>query len=116
MLHLYVYPSGYNCCTDGIYQRVILLDKVFDFTSYYGTTSGEICKPWTCDSNKVQLAINANKYGLPSLISSRKLMRNSWCSSSYAKSKATWNVAGASKALKVSSNKTLLGKGAMGGL
>ncbi|KAJ6568413.1 pectin lyase-like protein [Mycena vulgaris] len=81
--------------------RVILLESLFDFTSNEGTTSGTICKPWTCSPNP-QVAIDAN----------------SWCEvnePSAAKSTATWNVAG-TKPLVVGSNKTLLGKGSAGGI
>lgn len=31
--------------------RVILLDKVYDFTSAEGTVTGTACKPWTCSPN-----------------------------------------------------------------
>ena len=31
--------------------RVILLDKMFDFTSAEGTVTGPACKPWTCSPN-----------------------------------------------------------------
>lgn len=81
--------------------RVILLDKIYDFTSNDGTTTGTICKPWTCSPNP-QFAIDAN----------------SWCEKEQpnaAKSKATYPVAG-TKPLVVGSNKTLLGKGSSGGI
>ncbi|CAA2976694.1 pectin lyase [Olea europaea subsp. europaea] len=67
---------------------------------YYGTQTGKICKPWTCSSGTTQFAIDS---------------ANSWCVREQPKAPtgtATWNVAGASKALTVASNKTLLGKGA----
>ncbi|KAJ7173438.1 pectin lyase-like protein [Mycena filopes] len=81
--------------------RVILLESIYDFTSNEGTTTGTICKPWTCSPNP-QFAIDAN----------------SWCENdepSAAKSTGTWYVAG-TKPLTVASNKTLLGKGSSGGL
>lgn len=31
--------------------RVILLESIYDFTSNEGTTTGTICKPWTCSPN-----------------------------------------------------------------
>lgn len=31
--------------------RVILLDKIYDFTSAEGTVTGAACKPWTCSPN-----------------------------------------------------------------
>ncbi|KAJ7803200.1 pectate lyase [Mycena olivaceomarginata] len=81
--------------------RVILLESIYDFTSNEGTTTGTICKPWTCSPNP-QFAIDAN----------------SWCENdepSAAKSTATYYVAG-TKPLVVASNKTLLGKGSAGGI
>ncbi|KAJ7114075.1 pectin lyase fold/virulence factor [Mycena epipterygia] len=81
--------------------RVILLESVYDFTSNEGTTTGTVCKPWTCSPNP-QLAIDAN----------------SWCEnyeSSAAKSTATYYTAGTTP-LVVGSNKTLLGKGSAGGI
>ncbi|KIM22250.1 polysaccharide lyase family 1 protein [Serendipita vermifera MAFF 305830] len=84
--------------------RTIVLTSTFDFTSYYGTTSGKICKPWTCSPNP-QVAIDSN----------------SWCENyqpSAATGTASWYVAGTgySYMLKVGSNKTLLGKGSSAGL
>ncbi|KAF8159857.1 pectate lyase [Crassisporium funariophilum] len=81
--------------------RVILLDKVFDYTSAEGTITGAACAPWTCSPNP-QLAIDAN----------------SWCENyeaGAAKTTVTYNVAGTTP-LKVGSNKTLLGKGSSGGI
>ncbi|KAJ7777140.1 pectin lyase-like protein [Mycena metata] len=81
--------------------RVILLESIYDFTSNEGTTTGTICKPWTCSPNP-QVAIDAN----------------SWCEDdepSAAKSTATWYKAGTTP-LAVASNKTLLGKGSSGGI
>ena len=31
--------------------RVIVLDKIFDFTNDEGTVTGAGCKPWTCSPN-----------------------------------------------------------------
>jgi pectin lyase len=31
--------------------RVIVLDKVYDFTNSEGTVTGKGCKPWTCSPN-----------------------------------------------------------------
>ncbi|KAF8608769.1 putative pectin lyase precursor [Ceratobasidium sp. AG-I] len=81
--------------------RVILLDKIFDFTDTEGSTSGTACAPWTCSPNP-QLAIDAN----------------GWCESQYpnaATSTVTYKKAGVS-AITVASNKTLLGKGSAGGI
>ncbi|KAF4611213.1 hypothetical protein D9613_006663 [Agrocybe pediades] len=81
--------------------RVILLDKMFDFTSAEGTVTGTGCKPWTCSPNP-QLAIDANN----------------WCENyepSAAKTTITYYKAGTTP-LKVASNKTLLGKGSSGGI
>ncbi|KAG8764076.1 hypothetical protein FRC12_008287 [Ceratobasidium sp. 428] len=81
--------------------RVILLDKIFDFTDTEGSTTGTACAPWTCSPNP-QLAIDANN----------------WCESQYpsaAKSTVTYKAAGVS-AITVNSNKTLLGKGSAGGI
>ncbi|KAF6754575.1 pectate lyase [Ephemerocybe angulata] len=81
--------------------RVIVLDKVFDYSSSEGTTSGTACKPWTCSPNP-QLAINANN----------------WCTTEYPSASTTtvtYNTAGLTP-LKVGSNKTLLGKGSNAGI
>lgn len=84
--------------------RTIVLTSIFDFTSYYGSTTGKICKPWTCSPNP-QYAIDSN----------------SWCEnyeSSAATGTATWYNSGTSTSysLKVGSNKTLLGKGSNAGI
>ncbi|KAG8840452.1 hypothetical protein FRB91_006073, partial [Serendipita sp. 411] len=84
--------------------RTIVLTSIFDFTSYYGSTSGTICKPWTCTPNP-QVAID----------------QNSWCENyepSAATGTASWYVSGTgySYSLKVGSNKTLLGKGSSAGI
>ncbi|TEB33083.1 pectate lyase [Coprinellus micaceus] len=81
--------------------RVIVLDKIFDFTSSEGTARITACEPWTCSPN-AQLALDTN----------------SWCSNYYpnaAKTTVTYNKAGLNP-LKVGSNKTLLGKGSNGGI
>ncbi|KIY72357.1 polysaccharide lyase family 1 protein [Cylindrobasidium torrendii FP15055 ss-10] len=81
--------------------RVIVLNKVFDFTSNEGTTTGKACKPWTCSPNP-QLAIDAN----------------SWCEnyeSGAATTTVTYNKAGVTP-LKVGSNKTILGSGSNAGI
>ncbi|TFK39503.1 pectin lyase fold/virulence factor [Crucibulum laeve] len=81
--------------------RVIVLDKIYDFTGSEGTVTGSACAPWTCTPNP-QLAINAN----------------SWCDNyepSASKTTVTYDKAGTTP-LKVASNKTLLGKGSSGGL
>ncbi|KAF8900932.1 pectin lyase fold/virulence factor [Mucidula mucida] len=41
--------------------RTIVLTSVFDFTSNEGTTTGKICKPWTCSPNP-QSAIDQNEW------------------------------------------------------
>ncbi|KAJ7663934.1 pectin lyase-like protein [Mycena polygramma] len=75
--------------------RVILLESIYDFTSNEGTTTGTICKPWTCSPNPQARCENYEP--------------------SAAKSTATYYVAG-TKPLVVASNKTLLGKGSSGGI
>ncbi|PVF92516.1 putative pectin lyase precursor [Serendipita vermifera] len=85
-------------------QRTIVLTSTFDFTNYYGSTSGKYCKPWTCSPNP-QLAID----------------QNSWCENYYpsaATGTASWYISGTgySYSLKVGSNKTLLGKGSSAGI
>ncbi|KAG8843313.1 hypothetical protein FRC20_004008 [Serendipita sp. 405] len=84
--------------------RTIVLTSIFDFTNYYGTASGKICKPWTCSPNP-QVAID----------------QNSWCENyqpSAATGTASWYVSGTgySYSLKVGSKKTLLGKGSSAGI
>ncbi|THU86026.1 pectin lyase-like protein [Dendrothele bispora CBS 962.96] len=81
--------------------RVIVLDRVWDFTNNEGTTTGKACKPWTCSPNP-QLAIDAN----------------SWCENAEglsATTTVTYSTAGTNP-LKVASNKTLLGKGNNAGI
>lgn len=82
--------------------RVIVLDKMYDFTSSEGTTTSKGCKPWTC-SPSPQLAIDG---------------ANSWCSREQPKAATTtitYNKAGIIP-LKVGNNKTLLGKGNNAGI
>ncbi|KAB5588372.1 hypothetical protein CTheo_8185 [Ceratobasidium theobromae] len=79
--------------------RVILLDKTFDFTDSEGSVTSKACKPWTCSPNP-QIAIDANE----------------WCEHyepNAATTTVTYKKAGVS-AIKVASNKTLLGKGSAG--
>ncbi|KAJ1304539.1 hypothetical protein OPQ81_005680 [Rhizoctonia solani] len=81
--------------------RVILLDKTYDFTDSEGSVTAKACKPWTCSPNP-QLAIDANE----------------WCEHyepNAAMTTVTYKKAGTS-AIKVASNKTLLGKGTAGGI
>lgn len=84
--------------------RTIVISTTYDFTNYYGSTSGKICKPWTCSPNP-QFAID----------------QNNWCAN-YQPSAATgtdsWYKSGTgySYLLKVASNKTLLGKGSSAGI
>ncbi|CAE6375881.1 unnamed protein product [Rhizoctonia solani] len=79
--------------------RVILLDKTYDFTDLEGSETGKVCKPWTC-SPGAQVAIDVN----------------GWCAREQKNAPtdtATWKKAGLT-AIKVGSNKTLLGKGTAG--
>ncbi|KAH7345688.1 putative pectin lyase D [Rhizoctonia solani] len=81
--------------------RTILLDKIYDFTDTEGSTTGTACAAWTCSPNP-QLAIN----------------QNGWCdnySAGSAKTTVTYKKAGVN-AIRVNSNKTLLGKGKAGGI
>lgn len=66
--------------------RVIVLDKIFDFTTSEGTTTGSVCIPWTCSPNPQQAVADST-----------------WCDP-YAKTTGTWNVAGKT-ALRVGPNK-----------
>ncbi|GAB1521374.1 hypothetical protein RhiTH_004469 [Rhizoctonia solani] len=81
--------------------RVILLDKTYDFTDSEGSVTAKACKPWTCSPNP-QLAIDANE----------------WCEHyepNAAMTTVTYKKAGTT-AIKVASNKTLLGKGTAGAI
>ncbi|KAG9047775.1 hypothetical protein FS837_001483 [Tulasnella sp. UAMH 9824] len=79
--------------------RTIILTKIFDFTSYYGTTTGQACKPWTCSPNPQML-----------------LVVSAGGCENYTKYSVTYNTAGATKNLVVASNKTLLGQGSNAGI
>ncbi|KIO24882.1 hypothetical protein M407DRAFT_25742 [Tulasnella calospora MUT 4182] len=79
--------------------RTIILTKIFDFTSYYGTTSGQACKPWSCSPNP-QMLLSTSVGGCEN----------------YTKYNVTYNTAGASKNLVVASNKTILGQGSNAGI
>ncbi|KAG8796676.1 hypothetical protein FRC16_009591 [Serendipita sp. 398] len=83
--------------------RTIILTTMFDFSNYYGTTTGTICKPWSCSPNP-QWMIDSS---------------NHWCDS-YASTKTTGTYynsgTSTSYALKVGSNKTLLGQGSSAGI
>lgn len=80
--------------------RIIVLTKIFDFTSYYGTTNGKACKLWTCTNGyNPQMTID-NSTGQ--------------CSGQTLYD-ATYYNSGASKALVVKSNKTIIGKGSSAG-
>ncbi|KAF9530574.1 putative pectin lyase D [Crepidotus variabilis] len=81
--------------------RVIVLDKIYDFTDSEGSATGTACAPWTCSPNP-QLAID----------------QNSWCENyeaGAAKTTVTYKKAGITP-IAVGSNKTLLGKGKAGGI
>ncbi|KAG8959985.1 hypothetical protein FRC00_001008 [Tulasnella sp. 408] len=78
-------------------KRIIVLTKIFDFTSYYGTTNGKACKPWTCSNgSSPQMTIDSG--GGQTLYS------------------VTYYNSGANKALVVNSNKTIIGKGSSAGI
>ncbi|KAF9022749.1 pectin lyase-like protein [Hymenopellis radicata] len=81
--------------------RTIVLTSVFDFTASEGTTTGKICKPWTCSPNP-QVAID----------------QDSWCEKyeSGAETRTATYDNAALKPLTVGSNKTLLGKGSNAGI
>ncbi|KAG8792245.1 hypothetical protein FRC12_006698 [Ceratobasidium sp. 428] len=73
--------------------RVILLDKIYDFTDAEGSVTGSVCSPWSCSPNPQQL-IDSSAGGCEN----------------YSKKKA------ATTGITVGSNKTLLGKGSSGGI
>ncbi|KAG8992488.1 hypothetical protein FRB90_000999 [Tulasnella sp. 427] len=82
-------------------KRIIILTKIFDFTSYYGTTSGTACKLWTCTNGySPQMTIN-NSVGQ--------------CDGQTLYS-VTYYTSGSSKALTVNSNKSIIGKGSSAGI
>ncbi|KAK1236070.1 hypothetical protein PQX77_000660 [Marasmius sp. AFHP31] len=79
--------------------RVILLDKIYDFTNEYGTVSYQACSPWTCSPNP-QSILNTL-----SGTCDGQTIRN-----------VTVNKAGFQTRLGVGSNKTLMGKGSNAGI
>ncbi|KAJ7476745.1 putative pectin lyase D [Mycena latifolia] len=90
--------------------RVILLTTMMDFTTFsvgiggfeVGTSTAELCSPWSCTPNPQQKINTANNF----------------CAQYPGKTNATFNNAGTTNSfyLFVGSNKTLLGKGANAGL
>ncbi|KAG8946400.1 hypothetical protein FRC04_011846 [Tulasnella sp. 424] len=81
--------------------RTIVLTKIFDFTTYYGTTSGQACKPWTCTNGATpQMLLDTSVGGCEN----------------YTKYPVTYYTAGSNTNLVVKSNKTLLGKGSSAGI
>ncbi|KAG8992487.1 hypothetical protein FRB90_000998, partial [Tulasnella sp. 427] len=82
--------------------RIIVLTKIFDYTSYYGTTNGKACKPWTCTNGYTpQMTIDSG---------------GGQCDSSLTLYDVTYYNSGANKALVVNSNKTIIGKGSSAGI
>ncbi|VDC05115.1 unnamed protein product [Peniophora sp. CBMAI 1063] len=73
--------------------RVIILDRMWDFSSDEGTETSTGCAPWDCTPNPQQ-ALNVIN----------------WCSSSYPTVSVTYNVSSTSP-LYVGSNKSIIGKG-----
>ncbi|KAG8946409.1 hypothetical protein FRC04_011855 [Tulasnella sp. 424] len=81
--------------------RTIVLTKVFDFTTYYGTTTGPACKPWTCTNGATpQMLLSGSAGGCENL-------------TTYT---VTYYTSGSKKNLVVNSNKTLLGQGSSAGM
>ncbi|KAG8964660.1 hypothetical protein FRC05_003619 [Tulasnella sp. 425] len=81
--------------------RTIVLTKVFDFTTYYGTTTGPACKPWTCTNGATpQMLLSTSAGGCENLTTSS----------------VTYYTSGSNKNLVVNSNKTLLGQGSSAGI
>ncbi|KAG8931368.1 hypothetical protein FRC01_001426 [Tulasnella sp. 417] len=77
-------------------KRIIVLNKIFDFTSYYGTTNGKACKPWTCTNGaSPQMTIDSG---------------GGQCDASLTLYSVTYYNSGANKALVVNSNKTIIGQ------
>ncbi|KAG9035317.1 hypothetical protein FS842_003724 [Serendipita sp. 407] len=101
-------------------RRTIVLTSIFDFTSYYGTTSRyEIaqCDPYQLNLRSPQNDLQAVDVPNPQVA----IDQNSWCENyepSAATGTASWYVSGTgySYSLKVGSNKTLLGKGSSAGI
>ncbi|KAG8939386.1 hypothetical protein FRC00_013938, partial [Tulasnella sp. 408] len=82
-------------------KRIIVLTKIFDYTSYYGTTNGKACKSWTCTNGKNPQMTLDNSTGQ--------------CSGQTLYD-VTYYTSGSSKALVVNSNKTIIGKGSSAGI
>ncbi|KAH7100210.1 putative pectin lyase precursor [Auriculariales sp. MPI-PUGE-AT-0066] len=78
--------------------RVINLDRIWDFTTYYGTVTGQYCKPWTCSPNPQYLLNSVSGCGSNTLYT------------------ATYYKAGSETSLSVGSNKTIRGIGSNAGL
>ncbi|KAG9110670.1 hypothetical protein FRC07_008162, partial [Ceratobasidium sp. 392] len=76
--------------------RVILLDKIYDFTDAEGSVTGSVCSPWSCSPNPQQM-----------------IETSAGSCKSYTKTSATWKKAATTR-IVVGSNKTLLGKGSSG--
>ncbi|KAG8931369.1 hypothetical protein FRC01_001427 [Tulasnella sp. 417] len=82
--------------------RIIVLNKIFDFTNYYGTGSGKACKPWTCTNGVTpQMTIDTGK---------------GECASNPTLYDITYYKSGHDTSLKVGSNKTIVGQGSNAGL
>ncbi|KAL0574029.1 hypothetical protein V5O48_001176 [Marasmius crinis-equi] len=79
--------------------RVILLDRIFDFTSEYGTSSVQACSPWTCTPNPQSI-----------------LNTIAGTCDGHTIRTVTVNTAGYGTRLGVGSNKTLMGKGSNSGV
>ncbi|KAG8924447.1 hypothetical protein FRC01_011492 [Tulasnella sp. 417] len=81
--------------------RTIVLTKIFDFTTYYGSATGTACKPYVCTNGATpQMLLNTNAGG---------------CDGKTLYSVSYYN-SGQNKGLSVGSNKTILGKGSDAGL
>ncbi|KAF5358763.1 hypothetical protein D9758_008553 [Tetrapyrgos nigripes] len=79
--------------------RVIQLNSIYDFTTFYGTATSTACNPWSCSPNP-QSILNAIA---------------GTCDGHTTRS-VTINAAGSRTNLKVGSNKTLIGKGSNAGI
>ncbi|KAJ7342489.1 putative pectin lyase precursor [Mycena albidolilacea] len=80
--------------------RVILLTTMMDFTTFFGTSTAEVCSPWSCSPNPQQMINTANNF----------------CAEYPGKTNAHIQGTTNSFYLFVGSNKTLLGKGSNAGL
>jgi len=115
--------------------RVILLDKIFDFTNSNGTATGTGCKPWTCSPNPqvfgnvpcsipeinilfswllTPTIVSMSLISIVSLVKHLGLGCDNYQPQA-PKTSITYDKAGPIP-LKVASNKTLLGKGSKGGM